>query len=341
VDDHALRLRLDVDVRGTDEVGLGAMRSGRPGPPVRDGEAAVVLATELARAALSALPSPRRASVARDLVAIEASEAAADLAARRVPGADVRDLRPEEQVGARGWCARALLGDGQAPAAAQLSVDAIRLPDGEWTADWAARVPWMTPALVRRITGDTPDALARMVIALRALGEEIVASPASADDPAAAARASAAALAVPRPVPGAQAFAQAIAPAPEAVTAPVRPVPTSAAPVPARPAAPAPDRRLVVALATSIGIAALALVLVFAMIGSPGSFGLASTSDVSERLSVVEAGVTQLRGDIGTLAQQLGATGRAPADQVAALRDEVARLRQELEQLCSVLPVVC
>ncbi|MFM9019232.1 MAG: hypothetical protein ACKORG_07295 [Actinomycetota bacterium] len=343
MDDQALRLRLDVDVRGTDEVGLGAMRSGPPGPPVRDGEAAVVLATELARAALATLPPARRASVARDLVAIEASDAAADLAARRVPGADVRDLRPEEQVGARGWCARAVLGDGLAPAAALLSVDAIRLPDGEWTADWAARVPWMTPALVRRIAGDAPDALARMVIALRALGEEVVANPASADDPATAARAASAALAVPRPVPGAQAFAPAAAPSPEAVTAPVRRAPTAAAPAPAapRPAPAAPDRRLVVALATSIGIAVLALVLVFAIIGSPGSFGIASTSDVNERLSLVEAGVTQLRGDVGTLAQRIDSGGGTPADQLSALRDEVVRLRQEVEQLCSVLPVVC
>ena len=169
MDDRDLRLRLDVDVRGTDEVGLGAMRAGPAGPPLRDGEAAVVLATELARVALATLPLERRAPVARDLTALEATDAAADLAAGRVPGADVRDLRPEEQVGARGWCARAVLADGAAPQACALSVDAIRLPHGDWTADWAARVPWMTPALVRRAAGDSPDALARMVIALGAL----------------------------------------------------------------------------------------------------------------------------------------------------------------------------
>ena len=37
--DRAVRLRLDVDIRG-DDVGLGALRSGPPGPPVRDGELA-------------------------------------------------------------------------------------------------------------------------------------------------------------------------------------------------------------------------------------------------------------------------------------------------------------
>ena len=341
MDDRALRLRLDVDVRGTDEVGLGAMRSGPPGPPVRDGEAAVVLGAELARAALASLPLGRRASVARDLVALEPADAAADLAARRVPGAEVRDLRPEEQVGARGWCARAVLADGVAPGGALLSVDAIRLPEGAWTADWAARVPWMTPALVRRITGDAPDALARMVLALRALGEEIVASPAAADDPASAARAASSALAVARPVPGAAAFTPAVPlPASDAETAPVRRAPV-AAPPPRPPANAAPDRRLVVALATSIGIAVLALVLVFAIIGSPGSFGIASTSDVNERLTIVEAGVTQLRGDVGTLAQRIDSGGGTPSDQLQALREEVSRLRQEVEQLCSVLPVVC
>lgn len=342
MDDRDLRLRLDVDVRGTDEVGLGAMRAGPAGPPLRDGEAAVVLATELARVALATMPLDRRAPVARDLTALEATDAAADLAAGRVPGAEVRDLRPEEQVGARGWCARAVLADGAAPQASALSVDAIRLPHGEWTADWAARVPWMTPALVRRVAGDSPDALARMVISLRALGEEVASAPASADDPATARRASGAALAVPRPVPGAAAFAPAAAAPPpvEAVTAPVRRAPVAPAPAPAR-APSAPDRRLVVALATSIGIAVLALVLVFAMIGSPSSFGIASTSEVNERLSIVEAGISQLRGDIGTLAQQLDAGGGTSAGQVQALREEIANLRSEVEQLCSVLPVVC
>ena len=52
--DRTLRLRLDVDVRGDDEVGLGAARTGPPGPPLRDGEVAVVLGTALARATLAA-----------------------------------------------------------------------------------------------------------------------------------------------------------------------------------------------------------------------------------------------------------------------------------------------
>jgi hypothetical protein len=34
---------MDIDVRGDDEVGLGATRTGPPAPPFRDGEVAVVL----------------------------------------------------------------------------------------------------------------------------------------------------------------------------------------------------------------------------------------------------------------------------------------------------------
>lgn len=338
--DRALRLRLDVDVRGDDEVGLGAARTGPPGPPVRDGEVAVVLGTALARAALARLPEDRRASVARDLAGLEAADAAADLAARRVPGAAVRDLRAEEQVGARGWCARAVVGDGAAPAEALVAVDAIRLPDDPSTDDWAARVPWMVPALVHHVTGPAPDALARAVLALRALGEEVAADPATALDEACAARAWAVALAVPRPVPGADAFAPRVPPA-EAVTAVVPEAPTVQVPVPPPPPAAAPDRRLLAVLAASIGLAALSLVLVFAIIASPTSFGLASTSEVNDRVSVVEAGVGQLRNDVGTLARELQAGGGAPADAVEQVRRDLESLQREVDGLCSVLPVVC
>lgn len=339
--DRALRLRLDVDVRGDDEVGLGAARTGPPGPPVRDGELAVVLGTALARAALARVPHDRRASVARDLAALDAAGAAADLAARRVPGAAVRDLRAEEQVGARGWCARAVLGEGAAPMEALMAVDAIRLPDDASTASWAARVPWMVPALVHHVTGAAPDALARAVLALRALGEAVAADPRAALDEASAARAAAAALAVPRPVPGADAFAPRVAP-PEAVTAVVPEAPTVQVPVPPpSPASSAPDRRLLAVLAASIGLAALSLVLVFAIIASPTSFGLASTSEVNDRVSVVEAGVGQLRNDVGTLARELQSGGGAPADAVDQVRRDVESLQRQVDGLCSVLPVVC
>lgn len=339
--DRTLRLRLDVDVRGDDEVGLGAARTGPPGPPVRDGEAAVVLGTALARTALARLPGDRRASVARDLAGLDAVGAAADLAGRRVPGAAVRDLRAEEQVGARGWCARAVLGEGAAPAEALIAVDAIRLPDDASTLDWAARVPWMVPALVRHVTGMAPDALARTVIALRALGAEVAANPQAALDEGSAARAASAALAVPRPVPGAEAFTPR-APAPEAVTAVVPEAPTVRVPTPPAPPAPAaPDRRLLAVLAASIGLAALSLVLVFAIIASPTSFGLASTSEVNDRVSVVEAGVGQLRNDVGTLARELQSGGGAPADAVEQVRRQVEELKQQVDGLCSVLPVVC
>ena len=337
--DRTLRLRLDVDVRGDDEVGLGAARTGPPGPPLRDGEVAVVLGTALARATLAGLPEHRRSAVARDLAALEPADVAADLAARRVPGAAVRDLRAEEQVGARGWCARAVLGDGASPAEALIAVDAIRLPDDSRTEDWAARVPWMVPALVRHVVGSAPDALARSVLALRALGEEVAADPGAATDPASAARAAAAALAVPRPVPGSGAFAPAPPPA-EAVTQPVAAATRQQAPPPPV-TAPPPDRRLLAAIAASIGVAVLSLVLVFAIIASPGSFGLASTSQVNDRVSVIEAGVGQLRNDVGTLARELQSGGATPAQAVEQLAQQLDDLRQQVEDLCSVLPVVC
>ena len=338
--DRTLRLRLDVDVRGDDEVGLGAARTGPPGPPLRDGEVAVVLGTALARATLAALPEHRRVAVARDLAALEPADVAADLAARRVPGAAVRDLRAEEQVGARGWCARAVLGDGASPTGALIAVDAIRLPDDSRTEDWAARVPWMVPALVRHVVGSAPDALARSVLALRALGEEVAANPGTATDPASAARASAAALAVPRPVPGSGAFAPAPPPA-EAVTQPVAAATRQQAPPPPTATAPPPDRRLLAAIAASIGVAVLSLVLVFAIIASPGSFGLASTSQVNDRVSVIEAGVGQLRNDVGTLARELQSGGGTPAQAVEQLAQQLDDLRRQVEDLCSVLPVVC
>jgi hypothetical protein len=337
--DRTLRLRLDVDVRGDDEVGLGAARTGPPGPPLRDGEVAVVLGTALARATLAALPEHRRSAVARDLAALEPADVAADLAARRVPGAAVRDLRAEEQVGARGWCARAVLGDGASPAEALIAVDAIRLPDDSRTEDWAARVPWMVPALVRHVVGSAPDALARSVLALRALGEEVAADPGAATDPASAARAAAAALAVPRPVPGSGAFVPAPPPA-DAVTQPVAAATRQQAPPPPA-TAPPPDRRLLAAIAASIGVAVLSLVLVFAIIASPGSFGLASTSQVNDRVSVIEAGVGQLRNDVGTLARELQSGGATPAQAVEQLAQQLDDLRQQVEDLCSVLPVVC
>lgn len=339
--DRAVRMRLDVDVRGDDEVGLGAARTGPPGPPLRDGELAVVLGTALARAALAGLPPDRRASVARDLSALEARDAAADLAARRVPGAGVQDLRAEEQVGARGWCARAVLAEGATPLEAVISVDPIRLPRGTWTDDWAARVPWMVPALVGRASGGSADAMARAVLALRALGDEVRASPHVAQDHAVAARAAAVGLGAVRPVPGAAAFTpppppDADATIPVAVESPTRVV--AMAP-PASP--PAPDRRLLAALAAAIGVAVLALVLVFAIIASPASFGIAGTSEVNERLSVVEAAVSQLRGDVGTLAQQVQSGGGTPAEQLQELRESVDELRGRVQGLCSVLPVVC
>lgn len=338
--DRALRMRLDVDVRADDELGLGTARTGPPGPPLRDAELAVVLGTALARVALAAVPEASRASVARDLASLEAADVAADLTARRIPGAHVHELRSEEQVGARGWCARAVLGEGAPPVDAVVSVDPIRLPPGGWTEDWAARVPWAVPGLVGRASGGSADALARAVLALRALGLAVAESPATALDPSTARQAAAEALAVPRPVPGAAAFAP--APPPEAaVTLPVSPPPRPAAPAPP-PAAPAPDRRMVAALAASVGLAVLSLVLVFAILVSPGAFGLASTAEVNDRVSVLEAGVSQLRDDVGTLAQQVqGGAGGAPADQVRELRQSVDDLREQVEGLCSVLPVVC
>lgn len=342
MNDRALRLRLDVDVRGDDEVGLGAARTGPPGSLLRDGETAVVLGTALACAALAAVPADRRASVARDLAAFGAGEAAAGLTAQRVPGAAVVALRPEEQVGTRGWCARAVLAGGAASAGALVTVDAIRLPDDARTEEWATRVPWMVPALVRDVVGVAPDALARTVLALRALGEEIAADPARALDPATATRAAVMALGVARPVPGAGAFAPPVPPA-AAVTAPaaVR-RPPAATPPPRSPGAPRPDRRLLAALAAGLGVGGLALVLVFAIIASPAAFGLARTDEVNDRIAVVAAGLGQLRNDVGTLARAVQSGGASSsATDLRQLSDEVESLRRQVEGLCSVLPLVC
>ena len=91
----------------------------------------------------------------------------------------------------------------------------------------------------------------------------------------------------------------------------------------------------------SIGIAVLSLVLVFAIIASPGAFGLASTSDVNDRVSVVKAGVGQLRNDVGTLARDLQSGAGAPADAVQRIARDLQSLQDKVDGLCSVLPVVC
>jgi hypothetical protein len=83
----------------------------------------------------------------------------------------------------------------------------------------------------------------------------------------------------------------------------------------------------------------LALVLVFAIIASPGSFGLASTDAVQDRVAVIEAGVGQLRTDVGTLAQELQGSGAGGS--VRDLQQSLADLQQQVESLCAVLPVVC
>jgi hypothetical protein len=339
--DRALRVRLDVDVRGDDEVGLGATRTGPPGPPARDGEVALVLGVTLARHVLATLPPARRVPVARDLAALDASDAAADLIARRVPGALVHDLRAEEQVGARGWCARAVLGEGAGATEALVAVDAIRLPAGAWTDDWASRAPWMVPALVRHVTGDAPDTLARTVIALRTLGEAIAADPAAADDPATATHAAVVALGTPPPIPGAAAFVP-VSPSTAETTplaAPAPPPPPRAPVAPA--AAAATDRRLVAMLAAAIGTAALSLFLVFAIIAAPGWFGLARADEVNDRVAVIQAEVGRLRTDVGTLARDIQGSGGTPAQRVDELRRSLDELQQQVRGLCSVLPVVC
>jgi hypothetical protein len=132
-------------------------------------------------------------------------------------------------------------------------------------------------------------------------------------------------------------------PAADAVTAVVPEAPTVQVAAPPPPAAQGavPDRRLLAVLAASIGLAALSLVLVFAVIASPASFGLASTSEVNDRVSVIEAGVGQLRNDVGTLARELQSGGGSPADAVEQVQREVESLKQQVDGLCSVLPVVC
>jgi len=258
-----------------------------------------------------------------------------------VPGATVQVLRGEEQVGARGWCARAVLAEGLPPAQALMAVDAIRLPPDPIAGEWAARVPWMVPALVRGAVGHSPDALARAVLALRELGRVVGEDPGRAADPATASAAVSVALAAVRPVPGAASFAPpAPAPGDAAVTEPV--VRTAAPPVAPPPARPAPpDRRLLAAIAASVGAAVLALVLVFAIIASPGTFGLASASDLNDRVAVIEAGTGQLRSDVAALAREVQSGAGTPAAALRRVEEALDDLEQQVRGLCSVVPVVC
>ena len=222
-----------------------------------------------------------------------------------------------------------------------MAVDAIRLPPDPIAGEWAARVPWMVPALVRGAVGHSPDALARAVLALRELGRVMGEDPGRAADPATASAAVSVALAAVRPVPGAASFAPpAPAPGDAAVTEPV--VRTAAPPVAPPPARPAPpDRRLLAAIAASVGAAVLALVLVFAIIASPGTFGLASASDVNDRVAVIEAGTGQLRSDVAALAREVQSGAGTPAAALRRVEEALDDLEQQVRGLCSVVPVVC
>jgi hypothetical protein len=199
----------------------------------------------------------------------------------------------------------------------------------------------MVPALVREAVGHSPDALARAVLALRELGRVVGEEPGSAGDPATASAAARVALAAVRPVPGAASFAPpAPAPGDAAVTEPV--VRTAAPPVAPPPARPSPpDRRLLAAIAASVGVAVLALVLVFAIIAAPGTFGLASTSDVNDRVAVIEATTGQLRSDVAALAREVQSGAATPAAALRRVEEALDDLEQQVRGLCSVVPVVC
>jgi len=165
--------------------------------------------------------------------------------------------------------------------------------------------------------------------------------PGRAADPATASAAVSVALAAVRPVPGAASFAPpAPAPGDAAVTEPV--VRTAAPPVAPPPARPAPpDRRLLAAIAASVGAAVLALVLVFAIIASPGTFGLASASDLNDRVAVIEAGTGQLRSDVAALAREVQSGAGTPAAALRRVEEALDDLEQQVRGLCSVVPVVC
>ncbi len=199
----------------------------------------------------------------------------------------------------------------------------------------------MVPELVRDAVGHSPDALARAVLALRELGRVVGEDPSRVGDSATASAAAGVALAAVRPVPGAASFAPpAPAPGDAAVTEPV--VRTAAPPVAPPPARPAPpDRRLLAAIAASVGAAVLALMLVFAIIASPGTFGLASASDVNDRVAVIEAGTGQLRSDVAALAREVQSGAGTPAAALRRVEEALDDLEQQVRGLCSVVPVVC
>ncbi len=345
--DRALRLRFDLDVRVDDEVGAGISRTGRPTPPARDADLAIVLGTALARAALAWLPSGARRDAAVVLATRAPEQVARDLRDRAGAGARVVDLRAEEQVGARGWCARAVLPEGIPAAHALVAVDLIRMDsDPAVAAEWAARVPELVPFLVARVAGDSPDVLARSVIALNSLAEEIAADPTAALDPACAVRAAVGALALPPPVPGARAFG----PPPPDPVGTTAAIPASAAaepvtrPVIVPPVPPGRDsaRRLQGLVVACLAVAVLTLVMLIAVISSPGTFGLAAAADVGPRIEGLDAQVSQLRGDVGTLAQVVqGSSGSGTADALRRLTDRVDEIDRQVHGLCGVLPIVC
>lgn len=345
--DRALRLRFDLDVRTEDEVGAGVARTGLPTPPARDADLAIVLGTALARAALAWLPGGFRRDAAIALASLTPEQVARDLRRRMVVGARIVDLRLEEQVGARGWCARAVLAEGTQASDALVAVDLIHMQaDPAAATQWAARVPGLVPFLVALVVHDSPDALARSVIALNALGEEIAADPTAALDPDSAARAAAAALVLPLPVPGSRAFGA--APPDPVVT--IASMPESAAsesmmrPVTVPVVPPGKDsvRRLQGLAVACLAVAVATLVMLVVVISSPGTFGLASLDDVGSRVAGIEADLSQMRSDVGTLAQVVQALGSGSGvDALQQLTDRVDEIDRQVQGLCGVLPIVC
>lgn len=91
-----------------------------------------------------------------------------------------------------------------------------------------------------------------------------------------------------------------------------------------------------------LAVAVATLVMLIVVIAPPGAFGLASRDDVGSRVAGTLADVSQMRSDVGTLAQAVQALGSgSTVDALQQLTDRVDEIDRQVQGLCGVLPIVC
>lgn len=101
-------------------------------------------------------------------------------------------------------------------------------------------------------------------------------------------------------------------------------------------------RRLQGLAVACLAVAVATLVMLVVVISSPGTFGLAFLDDVGSRVAGTPADASQLRSDVGTLAQVVQALGSGGGvDALQRLADRVDEIDRQVQGLCGVLPIVC